>query len=66
MAAPFGAVSFVPTGGIGPKNLQDYLSLPSVVAVGGSWMVPRDRVKAGDFEGIERLVADAVALVKQS
>ena len=47
LAAPFVGVSFVPTGGVGPKNLEDYLSLPCVAAVGGSWMVPRDRVRAG-------------------
>ena len=62
LAAPFGGVSFVPTGGIGPKNLQDYLSIAAVAAVGGSWMVPRDRVKAGDFDGIRALTAEAVAL----
>lgn len=64
LAAPFGQVTFVPTGGIGPKNLQDYLSIPSVAAVGGSWMVPRDRVAAGDFDGITQLTADAVALTR--
>ncbi len=42
LAAPFTDVGFMPTGGIGPKNLADYLSLPAVRAVGGSWMVPRD------------------------
>jgi 2-dehydro-3-deoxyphosphogluconate aldolase/(4S)-4-hydroxy-2-oxoglutarate aldolase len=62
LAAPFGDVRFVPTGGVGPKNLADYLSLPCVAAVGGSWMVPRDRVKAGDFAGIRQLTEDAVAL----
>jgi len=62
LAAPFGDVRFVPTGGVGPKNLADYLALPCVAAVGGSWMVPRDRVKAGDFAGIRQLTADAVAL----
>ena len=62
LAAPFGDVRFVPTGGVGPKNLADYLALPCVAAVGGSWMVPRDRVKAGDFTGIQQLTADAVAL----
>src|SRR5665647_1763777 len=62
LAAPFGGVSFVPTGGIGPKNLHEYLSIPAVAAVGGSWMVPRDRVKAGDFAGITELTAQAVAL----
>ena len=62
LAAPFTGVSFVPTGGVGPKNLADYLSIPAVAAVGGSWMVPRDRVKAGDFDGIRALTAEAVAL----
>ena len=60
--APFGGVRFVPTGGVGPKNLGEYLAIPAVAAVGGSWMVPRDRVKAGDFAGITALTADAVAL----
>lgn len=62
LAAPFGGVSFVPTGGVGPKNLHEYLAIPAVAAVGGSWMVPRDRVKAGDFAGITELTAQAVAL----
>lgn len=66
LAAPFVGVSFVPTGGVGPKNLEDYLSLPCVAAVGGSWMVPRDRVRAGDFDGIAKLTAAAVALATQS
>lgn len=64
LAAPFGQVQFVPTGGIGPKNLHEYLAVRSVVAVGGSWMVPRDLVAAGDFDGITRLTADAVALTR--
>ena len=55
-------MSFVPTGGIGPKNLHEYLGIASVAAVGGSWMVPRDLVQAGDFAGITRLTADAAAL----
>ncbi|AEE47405.1 bifunctional 4-hydroxy-2-oxoglutarate aldolase/2-dehydro-3-deoxy-phosphogluconate aldolase [Cellulomonas fimi] len=63
LAAPFGGVGFVPTGGIGPGNLAEYLALGSVRAVGGSWMVPRDRVNAGDLDGIRELAAAAVALV---
>ena len=66
LAAPFGGVRFIPTGGIGPANLHEYLAIDAVAAVGGSWMVPRDRVRAGDFEAIERLTADAVALVRPS
>lgn len=64
LSAPFGGVRFVPTGGVGPKNLHEYLALPSVAAVGGSWMVPRDRVRAGDFDGVRALIADAVALAR--
>ena len=62
LAAPFADVSFVPTGGVGPKNLHEYLAIASVAAVGGSWMVPRDRVRAGDFDGIRTLTVEAVAL----
>ena len=61
LAAPFSDVQFVPTGGVGPANLADYLAIPAVAAVGGSWMVPRERVKAGDFASIQQLTADAVA-----
>ncbi|WP_413249492.1 bifunctional 4-hydroxy-2-oxoglutarate aldolase/2-dehydro-3-deoxy-phosphogluconate aldolase [Sinomonas flava] len=66
LAAPFGDLSFVPTGGIGPKNLHDYLAIPAVAAVGGSWMVPRDRVHAGDFAQITRLTSEAVALASEA
>ncbi|MGY1590785.1 bifunctional 4-hydroxy-2-oxoglutarate aldolase/2-dehydro-3-deoxy-phosphogluconate aldolase [Geodermatophilus sp. SYSU D00708] len=64
LAAPFGEVRFVPTGGIGPADLADYLRLDAVVAVGGSWMVPRDRIAAGDLATVTRLTAEAVALVQ--
>lgn len=59
-AGPYGdKISFIPTGGIGPKNLADYLACPNVFAVGGSWMVPSDAVKAGDFARIEALCREA-------
>lgn len=60
LGAPFPDVSFVPTGGVGPKNLTEYLSLANVAAVGGSWMVSRDLVAAGDFAAITRLSREAV------
>lgn len=60
LSAPFGGVRFMPTGGIGPVNLADYLDLPAVRAVGGSWMVPRDRI--GDPATIAVLVQKAVQL----
>lgn len=65
LSAPFGGVTFVPTGGVGAANLHEYLALPSVVAVGGSWMVPTDLVRAGDFAGVTRLTAEAVALARR-
>ena len=64
LAAPFGDVRFVPTGGVGPKNLAEYLAIPEVAAVGGSWMVPRDLVKSGHFAGIQALTAEAVAMAR--
>lgn len=61
LAAPFGQVRFVPTGGVGPANLGEYLALPSVAAVGGSWMVPTERVAAHDRSGLVDLISAAVA-----
>jgi 2-dehydro-3-deoxyphosphogluconate aldolase/(4S)-4-hydroxy-2-oxoglutarate aldolase len=66
LAGPFGGVRFIPTGGIGPANLHEYLAIDAVVAVGGSWMVPRERIRAGDFETVRQLTADAVALLRPS
>ena len=60
LSAPFSGVRFMPTGGIGPANLADYLALPTVRAVGGSWMVPRDGV--GDTDAAAALVRTAVQL----
>jgi len=64
LAAPFGGVSFVPTGGIGPSNIAKYLTHPAVTAVGGSWMVPRDLVRERDAAALTTLVAKAVELAE--
>ncbi len=64
LAAPFAGVRFVPTGGIGPADLADWLSVPAVAAVGGSWMVPRERIAAGDFGAVRELTAVAVAAAR--
>lgn len=61
-SAPFGQVRFVPTGGVSVANLRDYLELPAVLAVGGSWMVEKALVTAGDFTEVTRRTAEAVAL----
>jgi 2-dehydro-3-deoxyphosphogluconate aldolase/(4S)-4-hydroxy-2-oxoglutarate aldolase len=60
LASPFPGVRFIPTGGVSLANLTDYLSLPTVPAVGGSWMVRPDLVDAGDFAAITELSAQAV------
>ncbi len=63
LSAPFVGVQFVPTGGIGLDTCLDYLALPSVLAVGGSWMVPRTAVADGRFDQVRELTAQAVATV---
>jgi 2-dehydro-3-deoxyphosphogluconate aldolase/(4S)-4-hydroxy-2-oxoglutarate aldolase len=60
MSAPFPGINFMPTGGISAANAKEYLSLPSVVAVGGSWMVAQKLIDAGDFETIISLTKEAV------
>jgi 2-dehydro-3-deoxyphosphogluconate aldolase/(4S)-4-hydroxy-2-oxoglutarate aldolase len=60
LAAPFPSMRFVPTGGIGPDAARSYLELEAVAAVGGSWMVPRALLAAGDAAGLTGLVAAAV------
>ncbi len=62
LSAPFGDVKFVPTGGVSAKNLHEYLAVPSIVAVGGSWMVDKALVNAGKFDEIAKLSAEAVTL----
>lgn len=66
LAGPYGGMRYVPTGGIGPKNLKDYLALPAVLACGGSWMVDPKLVREGRFDEIERLTAEAVALARSA
>lgn len=60
---PFPDVTFCPTGGIGPHNLANYLDIPSVKTVGGSWMTPKIMLADADWEGITRLAEEACALV---
>lgn len=64
IAAPYSMVRFVPTGGINLEKLGDYLAFKAVVAVGGSWMVAPELLKARNFAEVTRLAAEAVALVK--
>lgn len=66
MAAPYGMMRFMPTGGIGPSNLADYLAFEKVVACGGSWMVDKKLMKNRDFEQITRLAREAVDLAARA
>jgi 2-dehydro-3-deoxyphosphogluconate aldolase / (4S)-4-hydroxy-2-oxoglutarate aldolase len=52
MSAPYGMMSFIPTGGISAKNLKDYLAFNKVVACGGSWMAPAEWIKGQMFDQI--------------
>lgn len=63
VAAPYPMLKFMPTGGIGPGNLAQYLSFPKILACGGSWMVPANLVNEGRFEEITKLCKEAVAMI---
>jgi len=54
ISAPYGNMSFVPTGGINDKNFEQYAALPSVVACGSSWIVDKKLIAAEDWDEVER------------
>ena len=64
MAAPYVGIKIMPTGGINPKNVREYLACDKIFACGGSWMVKGDLVKAGSFDKIKELTAEARNLVE--
>ena len=63
-ASPLPDITFCPTGGIDLEKAKAYLALPNVICVGGSWVMPADRIAAKDFRAIEKLAAEAAALKK--
>jgi len=65
MAAPYVGVKFMPTGGISPENVREYLAYDRIIACGGSWMVKGDLIKAGNFDKIVELTKEAAAIVKE-
>ncbi|MFJ3042750.1 MULTISPECIES: bifunctional 4-hydroxy-2-oxoglutarate aldolase/2-dehydro-3-deoxy-phosphogluconate aldolase [Streptomyces] len=62
LAAPLPQARFCPTGGISPASAPEYLALPNVGCVGGSWMLPKDAVADGDWGRVEALAREAAAL----
>ena len=65
MCAAYTNVRIMPTGGINTGNLEEFLSCDKIFCCGGSWMVKGDLVKAGEFDKIKDMTAEAVALVKE-
>jgi 2-dehydro-3-deoxyphosphogluconate aldolase/(4S)-4-hydroxy-2-oxoglutarate aldolase len=65
LAAPYRGVEFVPTGGIDPGRVPEYLAFPAVVACGGSWMVKPQLLADGDFDRVGELAAEAHRLVTE-
>ena len=61
---PFWDVTFCPTGGISLANAADFLALPNVACVGGSWLVPQDALVQGDWGRITQLARETVSLRK--
>ncbi|RMF16182.1 MAG: bifunctional 4-hydroxy-2-oxoglutarate aldolase/2-dehydro-3-deoxy-phosphogluconate aldolase [Gammaproteobacteria bacterium] len=65
-AGPFPDVRFCPTGGIGQKNMTEFLAQPNVFAVGGSWLTPSALVRDGDWAGIRTIAAESLAAARAS
>lgn len=65
IAAPYGGVKFMPTGGINQDNLADYLAQPSVHCCGGRWLVKANLISAGRFDEITQLTREAISIVRQ-
>ena len=61
----FTGVKFMPTGGVNLSNVAEYLAVPEIVCCGGTWIVPKDALAAGDWAAIEKLASDAAALVRE-
>ena len=61
LSAPFVGIKFLPTGGVNAANIKEYVDAPFIHAVGGSWVCPKDAIKAGDFAKITALCAEARA-----
>lgn len=66
LGGPLPQITFCPTGGIGPANAADYLALPNVACVGGSWVAPPDLIAARDWAGITKLAQVAAGLGRAS
>ena len=64
LAAPFGDIRFVPTGGVNAENLEEYLSAPFIHAVGGSWLCAKKDISAHNWDKISSLAGEATGIVR--
>ena len=62
----FGEMRFMPTGGVSAANLPEFLSVPSVIACGGSWLTPADAIDAGDYAQVTALAREAVEIARKA
>ncbi len=65
LTGPYGQIELMPTGGVNPQNLLDYLAIPQVVACGGTWIAPTAAINDHDWDSIARNVREAVKLTQQ-
>ena len=65
MSDPFPQLRFIPTGGVNPENLPQYLRNEKILAVGGSWMAKRQMIAEGQFDFITRIAKEASSVVRQ-
>lgn len=65
LASVFRDVKFMPTGGVSPLNLKEYLSEPSILACGGSWLTPAELISNNNFDEITRLASKAISIAKE-
>jgi 2-dehydro-3-deoxyphosphogluconate aldolase/(4S)-4-hydroxy-2-oxoglutarate aldolase len=66
MGSVFGGMRFVPTGGVSANNLFDFLSVPAVIACGGSWLTPKAEIAAGNYAAITNLAKEAMTIASDA
>lgn len=66
LASVFRSMRFMPTGGVSPGNLAEFLAVPAVLACGGSWLTPADAIASGDYEKVTTLAKEAVQIAAQA
>lgn len=66
LSSVFRTMRFMPTGGVSPGNLAEFLAVPTVLACGGSWLTPADAIASGDYDKITTLAEEALQIAAQA